>query len=208
MNIKTWPRQFEWYKSGVLSQRDKKFLKEEIGKVERLDYGRIYGLSCMEENMSPVVTKLHPYLRLRAPTDIEERRAILEDNQNTESPRKGFEKKVLVPQGPIDGFCPFDNIPPPILVKILQHVLVFRGKVVHALSRLDPHYEPDGVPANINGRCSLLHRFHVGTESVSLTFASHPQDLLAPLLVNKVWSMVGINIFYGENVFAFSSLGE
>lgn len=208
MNIKTWPKQFQWYKSGVLSPQDRDFLKEETGEAKRLDYGRIYGLSCMEENMSPVTTKLHPYLRLRAPTDIEERRAILEDEQNTDSPRKVLEKKDLVSHGPIDGFSPFDNLPPQILVKILRHVLVFRGKLIHTLSRLDPHHEPDEVPTNISGRYSLLHRFHVGKASVSLTFATHPQDLLAPLLVNKMWSMIGINHFYGENVFAFSSLGE
>ncbi|KAJ3520460.1 hypothetical protein NM208_g13699 [Fusarium decemcellulare] len=86
------------------------------------------------------------------------------------------------------------------MLKIFRLVFVFDGKVVHAISRLDPHYEPSEVHRNCNEAISLLHRFHIGRKTVSLTFSAiKPQDLLAPLLVSKRWNYIGASIFYGAN---------
>jgi hypothetical protein len=74
---------------------------------------------------------------------------------------------------------------------------------------LDPFFEPASPNRNCNGKISLLHRFHIGRQRVSLTFGTiHPQKLLAPLLVCKEWNMIGGSLFYGANTFAFSSIGE
>ncbi|KAH8735086.1 hypothetical protein BGZ61DRAFT_443683 [Ilyonectria robusta] len=84
-------------------------------------------------------------------------------------------------------------------------VLVFDGQVVHAISRLDPYYQPIVVPLNCRGEISPLHRFYVGKSKMSVTFAQKPEDLLAPLLVSKRWNYIGANLFYSGNKFCFSS---
>ncbi|KAH7175692.1 hypothetical protein EDB81DRAFT_770638 [Dactylonectria macrodidyma] len=87
-------------------------------------------------------------------------------------------------------------------------VLVYEGEPVHAISRLDPYRIPREVPINSSGDQALMHRFHIGKRKVSLSFAANPQALLAPLLVSREWNYIGANLFYSQNKFCFSSLGE
>ena len=149
--------------------------------------------------------KTHPDLRLRPPTDAEEEIGILE---RACTPLSGSKESSSNDEGAIQPF-PFEDLPRKIQLEILAYTLVFHGDVVHAISRLDPYYEPDSVHRNCKGRMSLFHRFHIGKEPVSLTFGTiHPQWLLAPLLVCKEWNSVGSHLFYGANTFTFSSIGE
>ncbi|KAJ4005234.1 hypothetical protein NW752_011274 [Fusarium irregulare] len=148
------------------------------------DWRDIYKISCREENMSWAFSqrqkpKTHPDLRLRAPTDAEEERGIL--NRGC-TPLSGSKESSSNDEGEIQPF-PFEDLPRKIQLEILAYALVFNGDVVHAISRLDPYYEPDSVHRNCKGQISLFHRFHIGKEPVSLTFGTiHPQWLLAPLL--------------------------
>ncbi|KAF5680359.1 hypothetical protein FHETE_484 [Fusarium heterosporum] len=152
--------------------------------VGYLNWGDIYKLSCKEENMSWAFSEtkrpnLHPYLKLRPPTDEEEAMAIGgEDESCSPQPRRGsFE--IEQDNQP----CHFNRLPEKLQVEILRLALVFDGELVHAISRLDPYYEPDSVHINCNNRMSLVNRFHIGHEPVSLTFSSiRPQRLLAPLM--------------------------
>ena len=149
--------------------------------------------------------KTHPDLRLRPPTDAEVERGIL---QRASTPNFGSEGSGSNDEGETRPFR-FQALSRAVQLKILCYALVFHGDTVHAISRLDPYYEPDSPHQNCNGRTALLHRFHVGKKPVSLTFGTiHPQWLLAPLLVCKNWNLLGSHLFYGANTFAFSSIGE
>ncbi|KAF5018277.1 hypothetical protein F66182_9742 [Fusarium sp. NRRL 66182] len=174
------------------------------------NWGDVYKQSCKEENMSwafseTVRPKTHPYLTLRAPTAAEEARAIGGEGCTPQPDR-------LCPRSEAEENIPtfrFNDLDMDLQLKILQKVLVFKGKIVHAISRLDPYYEPSSVHRNCNNQTSLFHRFHIGRTSVSLTFgAIYPQRLLAPLLVSRQWHLMGANLFYGANKFGFSSIGE
>ncbi|KAF4946116.1 hypothetical protein FSARC_14266 [Fusarium sarcochroum] len=174
------------------------------------NWGDVYKLSCKEENMSwafgkNMPPKTHPHLKLRPPTAEEELRAIggegcsPQPDQQCKGPKSD------------ESICPFrfEYLPGKIQLKILRYALVFGGEVVHPISRLDPYYEPSSIHTNCNGELSLIHRFHIGKEEVSLTFGViHPQRLLAPLQVCKQWNLIGTTFFYGANKFAFSSIGE
>lgn len=94
------------------------------------------------------------------------------------------------------------KLPAEALVRILQYLLSFKGDVVHAISRLDPCFKPETATEH------FIHKYHVGSGPVSLSFAPGPETLLGPLLVCHRWHAVGSTIFYGDNKFAFSSLGE
>ncbi|KAF4339404.1 hypothetical protein FBEOM_6689 [Fusarium beomiforme] len=179
-------------------------------------WGDIYKLACREENMSWAFSKntrpkTHPHLTLRPPTHEEEASAITGDCESS-TPRP--DGRVPGPRdeedlGPflVDVLPDGDRVK--IIIKILRYALVFDGKFIHAISRLDPYFEPVSANRNCNNQISLLHRFHIGREPVSLTFGTiHPQRLLAPLLVCKEWNMIGSSMFYGANTFAFSSIGE
>ncbi|KAJ4263820.1 hypothetical protein NW762_005853 [Fusarium torreyae] len=174
------------------------------------NWGDIYKLSCREENMSwalgnPISPKTHPYLKLRPPTDGEEAKAIGGEGC---SPQPVYRRPRLESEEEIHPFR-FNELENEDKIKILRYLLVFDGEIVHAISRLDPFYEPSSVHRNCNGQLSLFHRFHIGREEVSLTFGTiHPQILLAPLLVCKQWNLIGSSLFYGANKFAFSSIGE
>lgn len=185
--------------------------------------------------MSTVQQRTHPDLRLRGPTDEElellegpdddeENEGESESDPDSASSRQHSFESTSTPfrwrgknrepsnnpdviEGEFDD-NPFDDLPASILVDILRMVLVFNGKSVHAISRLDPHYEPKEAPRNCDGDISLLHRFHVGKKSVNLSCATKPEELLAPLLVCKKWNYVGAHLFYSQNKFCFSSLGE
>ncbi|GKT98145.1 hypothetical protein FLAG1_04672 [Fusarium langsethiae] len=155
-------------------------------------WGDIYKLSCREENMSWVFgestpPKTHPYLKLIAPTPRQEEIAIAGDFDGCTPPRDCGDSS----SDDEEDFQPFrfQNLPRKLQLKIFRYVLVFDGEAVHAISRLDPYHEPNSVHVNCNRQISLLHRFHIGREPVSLTFGTiHPQRLLAPLLhIELLW---------------------
>ncbi|XEV04093.1 hypothetical protein FSHL1_009380 [Fusarium sambucinum] len=157
-------------------------------------WGDIYKLSCQEENMSWAFgenrpPKTHPYLKLIPPTEGQE--------ESGNSDAFDFCTPPPTPRDcePSDDeedeetrLFRFQSLPKKLQLKIFRHVLVF-DDVVHAVSRLDPYYEPESLHRNCNGETTLLHRFHIGREPVSLTFGTiHPQRLLAPLLhVELLW---------------------
>lgn len=158
--------------------------------------------------------KTHPCLKLRRPTEEEKN----DEHEEEESPDPGSDQGPP-PNGPsLPGQAPplggpqrspLELLDIDLQIRIFSYLLVFEGELVHAISRLDPYHKPREVPRDCNGRVSLLRRFHIGQESVSLTFGTiKPQDLLAPLLVSKHFNYLGASIFYGANTFAFSSIGE
>jgi hypothetical protein len=152
----------------------------------------IYATACKEGNASPLVCKIHPDLRLRKPTSEERKKDLLQEDT-----------EVSLPMMPETLKLPAD-----IQFRILKHFFHFKGNVVHAISRLDPEYPEDSAPLGRDGKPSFYHRLHVGRKPVSIRFAPDPNVFLAPLLVCKRWHFWGSHIFYGENTFAFSSLGE
>lgn len=162
----------------------------------------------MEGNASPLLKKLHPDLNLRRPTNRELQADLLQSPSEHQRSRPSDMLVGNTPGGNITrGKLP-TKIPDKIQFQILRHIFDFQGKVVHAISRLDPHHALDEVPMNRNQRPSFLHRLHVGRTPVSITFAPDPNVFLAPLLVCRRWHFWGSHIFYGKNTFAFSSLGE
>lgn len=165
-----------------------------IESEERTSWSKIYTTACKEGNCSPHLKKLHPDLKLRKPTDCELRNDLLQTGD-----QPGAQHQEM-PQN-------FD-IPADIQFQILKHFFHFKGRVVHAISRLDPHHRAEEVPLNRFEKPTYLHRLHVGKDAVSITFTPEPNVFLAPLLVCRRWHFWGSHIFYGENTFAFSSLGE
>lgn len=137
-----------------------------------------------------MVTKLHPDLFLRAPTQQDLKDELLQPRAQHQDISRSF------------------DIPAKVQFLILKHFFNFKGSVVHAISRLDPYHPITQVPLNCCGKPSFLHRLHVGRGKISITFSPEPSVFLAPLLVCKRWHFWGSHIFYGENIFAFSSLGE
>lgn len=154
----------------------------------------IYTTACKEGNCSPHPRKLHPDLYLRKPTDDELQTDLL---QTSDRPRSQHQEMSR-----------YFDIPADVQFQILKHFFDFKGRVVHAISRLDRYHPVEEVPLNRFGKPSYLHRLHVGSSKFSLTFSPEPNVFLAPLLVCKRWHFWGSHIFYGENTFAFSSLGE
>ncbi|KAG5923207.1 hypothetical protein E4U42_005023 [Claviceps africana] len=154
------------------------------------EYEEIYRLSCRESNTAPHPQHVFPGLVLVAP-DPEE-------------------LPVVQPLHVLQQFN-FEGLSHTVQFKTLQHALCFHKERVHVLSRLDPYHPPDiedDAWEEDDFSISLLHRFHIGSEPVNLTNAILPNTLLAPLLVCKKFHFWGASIFYGENRFAFSSLGE
>ncbi|UPK91914.1 hypothetical protein LCI18_002849 [Fusarium solani-melongenae] len=181
------------------------------------NWGDIYKLSCKEENMSWAFStrkssKMHPDLKLRAPDEEEEEEegiVAISDDEEEESPDLGSVRGPLpnlpspLGQSPSLGGprqSSLERLPIKLQIKIFSYLFVFERELVHAISRLDPYYEPTEVPRNCNDRVSLLHRFHVGQESVSLTFgAIKPQELLAPLL-GRFASGIGARLQHVQHV--------
>ncbi|KAL2759885.1 hypothetical protein ACRALDRAFT_1067419 [Sodiomyces alcalophilus JCM 7366] len=99
----------------------------------------------------------------------------------------------------------FSRLPLDIQAYIIRCVFEFPGRLIHCISRLDPFFEPieHAQPAP-----RFLNRFHMTRSPCSLTFATKPSKLLAPLGTCKTFFLLGIHAFYGLNTFAFSSLGE
>lgn len=114
----------------------------------------------------------------------------------------------MSPLLPSEGPNAFYELPPTVHLGILRHLLTFE-KPIHALSRMDPDVPfQRGSQPHDYGEVRLLHRFHIGSSSVNLTYSTKPQHLLSPLLVSKYWHFLGSTLFYGCNTFIFSSLGE
>ncbi|PTB61948.1 hypothetical protein BBK36DRAFT_1189792 [Trichoderma citrinoviride] len=109
------------------------------------DWTAIYKLACMEGNASPLVSKIHPDLRLRGPTSEELQNDLL---QKDAAPLRTMPEAFRVPAD--------------IQFRILKHFFHFKGKVVHAISRLDPNHAEDSAPLNRDGKPSFHHRLHVG----------------------------------------------
>ncbi|CAM1502033.1 Fc.00g040170.m01.CDS01 [Cosmosporella sp. VM-42] len=209
----TWPRVLEHYlEHGFWPRRPgpEELLPGQAMPPLIRKYEDLYKLSCREENICSHPEKTHPDLELREPTRAEERRLTLSNNNDAVESFGALDDNEVAGNNDLIQYSPSPvaRVPPDVLAQILQNVLFFEGRVIHAISRLDPYREPDAIPTNSNGNPVLLHRFHVGSHSVNVTCAVHPQRLLAPLLVNRAWNFMGVNIFYGKNTFAFSSLGE
>lgn len=145
-------------------------------------YKDIYKLSCLEGNMSPWA--VHPDFHLASSS-------YWPDDKDMEA----------------DGRC-LDgrwSLPLQVQATILFHYFCLPGPI-HAISRL-PNTEPDEAdlsPRTRTGKFLHLRRFHIRFDKRS----RRPNQLLAPLLVNKNWHFWGSHCFYGNNSFAFSSIGE
>lgn len=161
-----------------------------LGNINVLPFGlgtyeKLYKLCCRESNIAPHPRQVLPGLELVAP-DL--------------SPQAAVQHVAALQE------FNFEGLPLKTQFKILQHLLCFYGKKIHVLSRLDP-YQPPALE-NSEEDPRLLYRFHIGDAPVNLTHATLPNALLAPLLVCKKLHFWGSYLFYGENTFAFSSLGE
>ncbi|KAG8426381.1 hypothetical protein J3459_008190 [Metarhizium acridum] len=175
-----WPVYIKWFLQGQ-SSRLPPHLRH---------YEEIWKLSCRELNIPPHPKRVLPGLILR------------EKDDNLD----GAIESIAVA-----GSFNFDQLPLMAQFRVLQMLLCFYGKKVHVLTRLDPHRTPSlssGVLGNDPEHPQPLRRFHIGDSPVSLTYATLPKDLLAPLVTCKKWLFWGSHLFYGENTFAFSSLGE
>ncbi|KAL7799190.1 hypothetical protein V8C37DRAFT_399013 [Trichoderma ceciliae] len=106
-------------------------------------WDKIYSTACMEGNSSPMPTKLHPDLRLRRPTEQELQADLLQMD--------------IQPQ---HEMSPSADIPVGVQFQILRHFFNFKGKVVHAISRLDPYHPSEEVPLNRYQKPCFLHRLH------------------------------------------------
>ncbi|KAM3526361.1 hypothetical protein NHJ13051_003516 [Beauveria bassiana] len=179
-----------------------------LGQRTALEYGKIVKMATWEENGS--YTYLHPGLKLRGPS-----KADLKQYEKWNEWMAKYQAERQARQ-PATGSDLISRLPVQVLGRILRNLLVFDGRPIHVVSRLDPHYGPD--PGLVNGNESiqtdrgaglrLLNRFHIGNASFSLTCEMPPQVLLAPLSVCKQWNYIGSNLFYSLNNFCFSSLGE
>ncbi|KHO01672.1 uncharacterized protein MAM_00673 [Metarhizium album ARSEF 1941] len=177
-----WPQYLKWYLRRELAR-----LPAGLGS-----YQNIYRLSCREMNIPPHPSRVLPGLVLREPSPEGDVPGAVESTAVT---RNGY----------------FDQLPHMAQFRVLENLLCFYGQKVHVLTRLDPYHKPSlssGVLGNDPERPQPLRRFHVGDSSVSLTYATLPKVLLAPLVVCKKWLFWGAHLFYGQNTFAFSSLGE
>lgn len=157
------------------------------------------------------VGKVHPDLTLRMPSvaDLASRaQGAIERKKRNAITTAPTDTHTSTGSISANGAAWSNELPIGVLIRILKYMLLFKGLPVHAISRLDPFYIPHAVPVTPGGRPTYLRKFHIGTASVSLTYAPGPSILLAPLLVCRRWHYVGSTIFYGENTFAFSSLGE
>jgi len=103
---------------------------------------------------------------------------------------------------------PFEKLPAVVQAKIFCIILV-KDNLVHCLTRLDWANAPPSFPDEDRNRYSdLPHRFHWTDEPCCVSTAEKPNNTLQVLLVCKRWYYLGTHAFYGNNTFAFSSLGE
>lgn len=91
----------------------------------------------------------------------------------------------------------FDMLPIVVQERIFRYLFV-KTELIHCISRFDPGGN-DGT---------VFHRFHVGPSSCTIRRAHRPASMLKYFLVSKRWLFMGVNCFFSQNTFAFSSLGE
>ncbi|KAM0277734.1 hypothetical protein ACHAQH_005595 [Verticillium albo-atrum] len=202
-------------------------------------YDAVYKTMCQEENMSVVKYMLHPNLKLRSPRQIDldtelvgpeaalgaiendyqaARILVQEVVQDAAQAVEEVDEGLFVRDdqaGAKDEDAPpvrsFKDMTPEIQAKIIRLVLVYPGRLIHCISRLDP-YCPPRVPPRYPpspNSSDLPKRFWTrGRMGCSIEYATKPKDLLSILLVCKSLHFLGVHAFYGLNTFAFSSLGE
>ena len=157
-----------------------------------------------ELNICQDLRSVHPGITFTPPTDRDRERNELADERYNATIGKKNTDHVAVPS--------LDKLPQTILTRILDHILVFSDNV-HVISRPDPYHAPI-LPTHQQGRrvtaneMTIPRRFFIGNGKCSITYAIRPKHLLSVLGVNRRWNALGTAIFYGNNVFAFSSLGE
>lgn len=161
-------------------------------------YTDVWRRSNMEENMSVGLRNVHPNVQLVAPDEDEG------------SPHGGLRATSSVRTR--TKFERFNDLPIQVQLRIFRFLLKMNGCLIHVFSRLDPHNEaePDPRPRSRSG---LPAKFFIsdvsnGRAPVSLSKAIDPAELLRPLLTCKRWCFYLCHVFYGENTFAASSLGE
>lgn len=91
----------------------------------------------------------------------------------------------------------FEMFPLKAQERIFRYLFV-KTELIHCISRFDLDGDDDTV----------FHRFHVGSSSCSIRRAHRPASILKYFLVSKRWLYMGVNCFFSQNTFAFSSLGE
>ena len=180
---------------------------------------------------SKYVRFIHPHLTLRgaAPREIEAQlQRTVSFNKAMENSTHVLSARNQCRRGPfaVDGVGgprvagaplndgrmskdPFNQLPAAVMVGVMKALLHVPDDVIHCLSRLDPTQAPENVPAGRKHASGLPKRFHWGRRAeCNITYAKRPQEVLAVLSVCKRACWFGIHVFYGTNVFAFSSLGE
>ncbi|KAJ4379022.1 hypothetical protein N0V85_008926 [Neurospora sp. IMI 360204] len=127
------------------------------------------------------------------------------------TPEEG-DAAVPDPPGPVDNRqFNFNALPAEVQARIFKLWLFKEGKLIHAISRLDPFVPNEDFPeeAALRKRSGLKHVFFFGERNCSIACSGQPPNsLLRILLVCRRFYFIGIHCFYGLNTFAFSSLGE
>ncbi|KAG9251309.1 uncharacterized protein F5Z01DRAFT_639455 [Emericellopsis atlantica] len=148
-----------------------------------------------ELNICQDLKSVHPGIDFTAPSyrDIERHELAVERYNATTAEQST--RDVAVPG--------LDKLPPVILTRILDHILVFNDNV-HVISRPDPHHAPI-LQTHQQGRrvtadeMAIPRRFFIGSGKCSITYAIRPRHLLAAFGVNRRWNALGTAIFYGNN---------
>ncbi|KAH7630199.1 hypothetical protein B0T09DRAFT_357786 [Sordaria sp. MPI-SDFR-AT-0083] len=145
-----------------------------------------------EENMSVNINRVHPNIKF---VTREEGDAAIEDLPGSN-----------INNGPFN----FNGLPAEVQARIFKIWPFKKGKLVHAISRLDPFVPLKEFPEEAAlSRRSGLKRFFFFERKCSITHSGQaPNDLLRMLLVSRRFYFIGIHAFCGLNTFAFSSLGE
>ncbi|KAK2067306.1 hypothetical protein P8C59_001059 [Phyllachora maydis] len=201
-------------------------MDEDNGEIP---YEKIYKRFCREENMSPLLHKTHPDIRLVRGLDTDEAEEPDEDEDEAElsgqdgtCPPGRRRRRRRRRRGPQTILLPsrFDFAGSPVAIQlcIMQRIFLdtmdFRGQLVHCFTRLHPFRRPQRtVVQEVDGtlKPNVPRRFIL---SSGLTHADLDQDglepkmVLAPLAVCRQWCFFFTHAFYGLNTFAFSSLGE
>ncbi|KAI0477357.1 hypothetical protein GGR56DRAFT_404392 [Xylariaceae sp. FL0804] len=110
----------------------------------------------------------------------------------------------------------FEDLPPTIQTKIFGMWLIWPGRLIHCISRLDSENAPVNFPKKNEDegenlpskRTYLHHRIHFSRRPCFIPAAKRPGDLLRLLLVSKRFCYIGAHAFYGANTLSFSSLSE
>ena len=167
----------------------------------RIQHNPYYKQSCKEENMSTVVSRVHPDIVLTAPNPFPDQPPI--DEYSALAPGIAHNEAPF----------PFMSLPLPIQGRIFELWLFKPGKLIHCMSRLDPFVLPQHFPSEEELRAThstgLPRGFFLGSGNFNITEdLIDPRDMLRILQVNHHFHYIGAHCFYSMNTFAFSSLGE